>query len=297
MAGPGRAEVNGKRVLVTGAAGMLGRRIVAALTSAGHSVHGVDLVRPQGADAAARFTVASLQDWDGLEAALAASDCAVHAAAIANLESAPEPVVFANNVAATSRIVYAAAAAKLERLVYVSSQSALGFSRALTVIPPDYVPVDETHRCHLTEGYGVSKLVGEQLCDLASYRFGLTTLCLRYPVIWAPENFAAHTAKRIGDPTQAAKSMWSYVDVRDAARAVALAVACDLPRHAVLNISAPWPFCAGDIAGLVAERYGSVERRGPIGPQAAVYATAQAEALLGFRAAYRWTADGIEEGA
>jgi nucleoside-diphosphate-sugar epimerase len=155
--------------------------------------------------------------------------------------------------------------------------------------------VDEDHACHETEGYGLSKLVGEQLCRVVTYRQGMPTVSLRFPVIWAPGNFAAHTAKRIGDPTQAAKSMWSYVDVRDAAQAVALSLSADLPPNSVFNISARWPFCQSDINGLVQRYYGSVEKRAPIGDDAPVFSASKAEKMLGFRAAYKWTAEGIVE--
>lgn len=274
---------------------MLGREIVKALLARGYAVHGMDRTAPADWDSRYPFSEAPLQEWPGLKAALASVGSVIHAAAIANLDSVPEAEVFANNVAATSAIVYAAAEVRVRRFVYVSSQSALGFSRALSVIAPDYLPVDEDHRCHLAEGYGVSKLVGEQLCRLATYRYGMQTVSLRFPVIWAPENSERHTARRIGDETQAAKSMWSYVDLRDAARATVLALGGNPPPAAVLNISARWPFCQDDINGLIRKWYGPIDRKSAIGADAPVYAVQRAYEVLGFRAAYRWTADGIEE--
>src|SRR5690606_17302629 len=107
-----------KRVLVTGAAGMLGSEVVRAAALRGWSVHGVDLVRPSGWDAGTPFTVASLQDWPALPDVLKEVDAVIHVAAIANLDSAPEPVVFANNVTATSTLAYASAEAGIRRFVY-----------------------------------------------------------------------------------------------------------------------------------------------------------------------------------
>lgn len=275
---------------------MLGGAVVRALVGRGWAVHGVDRRRADDWDDAHPFSVAALQDWPGLAPILRSVDGVIHTAAIANLDSAPEPVVFANNVAATSALAYAAAEAGIRGFVYASSQSALGFSRARTVIPPAYVPVDEEHPCHLTEGYGVSKLVGEQVCRTVTYRFGMATASLRFPVIWAPDNFAAHIAKRIGDPVQAAKSMWSYVDVRDAARAMVLALEASAPEAStVLNISARWPFCQDDLGALVDRWYGPVERRAVVGDREPVYSARKAGEAIGFRAAYRWTVDGIEE--
>jgi nucleoside-diphosphate-sugar epimerase len=123
----------------------------------------------------------------------------------------------------------------------------------------------------------------------------MPTVSLRFPVIWAPENFEAHTAKRIGDRTQAARSMWSYVDVRDAARSTVLALGGNPPPASVLNISARWPFSQSEINGLVEQYYGAVEKRAPVGENAPVYSAVRAEKMLGFRAAYKWTAEGIQE--
>ena len=100
---------------------------------------------------------------------------------------------------------------------------------------------------------------------------------------------------RLGSPTQAAKSFWSYVDVRDAARATVLGVEQHVSGFDVINIAARWPFGASDINAVAGDIYGPVRRTEPIAPDGAIFSFKKAEGLIGFRARYRWSPDGIEE--
>jgi nucleoside-diphosphate-sugar epimerase len=130
---------------------------------------------------------------------------------------------------------------------------------------------------------------------MISRSHGIRTVSLRFPVIWAPERFAAHVALRIGDPLQAVKSFWSYVDVRDAAEAVLLAATADLaPGAAVLNVSARWPFCDGDIRNHVATHFGAVPGAADLRSDSPIYAVDRAAEVLGFRARHRWWPDRVE---
>jgi nucleoside-diphosphate-sugar epimerase len=184
----------------------------------------------------------------------------------------------------------------IRRFVYASSQSVLGFAYATRVIPPDWLPVDETHPCRPVEGYGLSKRVGEQLCEMVSARSAMTTVVLRFPVIWSHERFEAHTRKRLDDPVQAAKSQWAYVDLRDAAAGCRLASEVLVAhRHSVYNIGAYWPFELVDAAATLRASYGDVAGLDAVAASGkTLFDISRAAADLGFRAIWRWSRDGIK---
>ncbi|WP_108660224.1 NAD-dependent epimerase/dehydratase family protein [Acuticoccus kandeliae] len=280
------------RVLVTGAAGHLGRHVTAALTAAGHEVHAVDAAPFAGE--AAQVTVADLAVWDGLGAAAREADAIVHLAAIPNLDNHPEDVVYRTNVTLAARVAFAAIEAKIGRYVYASSQTVLGQSLAPSIVAPVRLPVDEDHPLVPREGYGLSKLAGEGLAALVAERLGVAAFALRLPVIWAPETFAAHVGKRRGNPVQAVKSLWAYVDARDAGEAFRLAVEVEADGFAALQIGADRPFVDGDIREAVAAAYPGVPRGSEIGPATPIFSIERARRVLGYAPRHRWHAGGID---
>ncbi len=290
------AGVTSGKVLVTGAAGHLGRFVVNELAEHGYRVVGLDRVRPDRPLPVATFIEDDLASRDLIESMLPGTAAVVHLAALPTPTAAREDIVYTANVATTAHVLYAAEACKIGRVIVASSQSALGLPYSPTVRAPDRLPVDETHPCRPLDGYGASKVACEALCRVMSARGDMVTFCLRFPVIWAPAQFAAHTAARIGRPQQAAKSNWAYVDGRDAARGVRLALAAPATGNTVLNITSQFAFCDRPIGDLVREWYGmDLPEALREAPDAAIFDWRQAERAIGFRSRYRWTAAGIED--
>jgi nucleoside-diphosphate-sugar epimerase len=283
------------RVLVTGSAGLLGRYVVDAVLARGQSVHSVDrrpLERPL--PDGSLHSVADLTEWPLLDQAVAEADAIIHLAAIPNLDSHPEDVVFRANVELCARVAFATIrAGRARRFIYASSQTAIGLALAPELVAPDYLPVDEAHPARPREGYGLSKLAGEELCALVSRRLDIPALAIRLPVIWVPENFARHVAKRRNDPVQAAKSNYAYIDARDAGTAFADALRAQWRGFEVVQIGADRPFADEHIRPLVTARYGPVRGIEQMDDERPLYAIDRAAKLLGWRPRYRWSRDGI----
>lgn len=164
-------------VLVTGAAGMVGRAVVPVLRSAGHRVVATDL--PGAASAA--DVHADLADAGQAGALIgdAGFHAVVHAAAIPSPGQHPPHVVFGNNMMATFNVIEACVRSGVRRLVNISSVGVLGLHYATRRFLPDYLPIDEGHRLRPQDPYGLSKLFGEQLCDAAVRRSELRCISLR----------------------------------------------------------------------------------------------------------------------
>jgi UDP-glucose 4-epimerase len=226
-------------VLVTGAAGMVGRVVVPVLRSAGHRVVATDL--PGTVPAA--DVPADLADAGQAGALIgdAGFHAVVHVAAIPAPGQHPPHVVFGNNMMATFNTIEACVRSGVRRLVNISSVGVLGLHYATRRFLPDYLPVDEEHRLRPQDPYGLSKLFGEQLCDAAVARSDLRCISLRPVWVQDAASYAADLGPliRAGQPRGVAG--WPYIDVRDLAEAVRLAAESDLPGHEAFYIAAPTP--------------------------------------------------------
>ena len=284
------------RVAVTGAHGKLGRFVVAALLEHGFAVRAVDRANAADADARAEPFTADLTDPVAAAACLEGCAALVHLAAITDPQSRPAPEIFANNVTSTFNLLDAAARTGLTRVVLASSQSVLGHPWSEALLPLDYVPVDEAHPARPEDPYALSKQLCEEMAAYFARAHGLPVLSFRFPSVWLPEQFPWRPNVRLTDLRQAARSMWAYVDVRDAARACRLAMQATWRGHDVLNITSRWAIGAAPVRALLAEWYpDTTDLRTPLRDATAVFDWHKAERVLGFRARYRWLPDGIHD--
>jgi nucleoside-diphosphate-sugar epimerase len=277
------------RVVVTGAAGLLGRAAVAALRAGGAEVVALDR---HGTDEG--IVGLDLRDADATDAAIPEADVLVHCAALPSLDAAPEPVVWSDNLAMTGNVLLAAERRGIGAIVYASSQSALGLPTAPHVVAPDYLPVDEDHPCRPWDGYAQSKLAGEDFAAMIARRSSTGIWCLRFPVIWDPARFAQCVRRRLERPLQGAKSLWAYVDVRDAATGIVRATERRPERMEVVNITAAAPFADRPMDALVQQFFPTLgDIRSPVAADTPLFDNRRAIARLGFTAEYRWTPRGI----
>jgi uronate dehydrogenase len=154
------------RVVITGAAGRIGRCLMAGLVSAGHDVRGVDVVAA-GDD----VIVADLaSDADVLAGLMDGADAVVHLAAIASETDFDTAVD--SHVGLTRRVLDAAVAHRVPRVVYASSNHAVGYTPRIPMLGVDTPARPDSF-------YGFGKAACEALCSLYHDRHGLTVACLR----------------------------------------------------------------------------------------------------------------------
>ncbi len=284
------------RVALTGAHGKLGRFVADDLLAHEYEVVAVDRVHSADSDARAEERVVDLCDPTAADAALDGCDALIHLAAITDPLSQPAPVMFANNVRSTFNLLDAAARRGLARVVLASSQSVLGHPWASTVLPLDYAPVDEDHPARPVDPYALSKQLCEEMGAYFARTHAMRVLTFRFPSVWLPEQFPWRPTVRLTEREQAAKSMWAYVDVRDAARACRMAMTAPWSGHQLLNITSRWAIGIKPVRELLAEWYpATTDIRAPLHDCTAVFDWHRAEQVLDFRARYRWLPDGIHD--
>jgi uronate dehydrogenase len=158
------------RVVVTGAAGRIGRCLLSGLTAAGHRLVGIDAVslpEPQ----CDRFVVGDIGAEDGVLAELVRdTDAVVHLAAVAGESDFATAVD--THIRLTHCVLDAARAAGVGRVVYASSNHAVGFTPRAEMVTVDTRARPDTF-------YGVGKAAAEALCSLYHDRYGIAVACLR----------------------------------------------------------------------------------------------------------------------
>jgi len=152
-------DIAGKRILVTGSRGFVGRVLLERLRREGARVVSFDLA--EGKD---------VTDWHTL-ARIRKVDLVYHLAAVVFVpasQSAPL-ATFQVNLLGTLNVL------ELCRL----RGAGLVFASSYVYGPPRYLPVDEDHPLAPNNPYAWSKVLGEELCRSYHQQFGVPCLVLR----------------------------------------------------------------------------------------------------------------------
>jgi UDP-glucose 4-epimerase len=183
-------DIQGKRLVVIGGAGLVGSHTVDQLLK-------YDIKSLVVYDNFARGTMRNLenalkdprvtvfeaggdvQQTDVLNAALAGADGAFHLAALWLLHCHDFPrSAFDVNIRGTFNVLEACVAKKVGRLVYSSSASVYG--DAVTE------PMEEDHPFNNKNFYGATKIAGEAMARAFHHRYGLHVVGLRYMNVYGP---------------------------------------------------------------------------------------------------------------
>jgi nucleoside-diphosphate-sugar epimerase len=284
-------------VVVTGAAGLLGSHVVAALAAGGRDIRGVDSAPEPAADlpAGVEFVRADLRDPQAAIESLVGAETVVHAAAIPRPTGRTPSEVFSTNVLAAHNVVEAALLHRVPRLVSASSFSVLGWPFNPRPLRPDYLPIDEQHPLAPQEAYSLSKLVTEEILIAATRRQpGFSALSLRMPWIQTSQTFFRDVAPRRESPEIAIGNLWGYIDAADAAAAFAAGLDTSFDGHVAVYIAAADTFMEQDTMSLVRAAFPGMELRHPLAGHAGVLDCTAADRLLGFTARRSWRDYGTE---
>ena len=158
-----------KRILITGAAGDVGRRITPLLKAAYPEVILSDIVEPSDRHGLP-FIKAELSDPAAVAAAVKGVDGIMHLGGF-SVEGPWETILNANIIGCYN-LFEEARKAGVKRIVFASSNHAVGYYPRSTTIGPDVTVLPDSR-------YGVSKAFGEALGAMYAMKHGIGVTSLR----------------------------------------------------------------------------------------------------------------------
>lgn len=182
-----------KTLLVTGAAGLIGRVLVDGLSDR-YEVRGVDRAAPRSGPLRRR----DLRKPDALDGLLAGADAVIDLAGLSSTRT-PWADVHDNNVPVSMNVLEAARRAAVKRVIFASSNHVTGMYEAdnpyAAIVAGTHDDLDPCAIPHIHAGwpirpdspYGIGKALGEAAGRYYADTFGLSVLCLRIGTVNAAD--------------------------------------------------------------------------------------------------------------
>lgn len=245
-----------RRILITGASGLIGKALAEEFRSLGYHTVGLSIDRVEASRCDENFQGAA-NDPELMQRVLRGIEIVVHLAALRSPHLDTPFRTYISNTSATFNTLASAAENGVRIAVHASSISVLGFSFAKTRLYPSYIPIDEVHPKSLSDPYGLSKAADEETVRYIKNRHNIEIYAPRFPYVGDQETLLAERAAKIAaDDSFGTQDFWAYLDIRDAVNAITTLIE-ERPKldDPVLNVVAPNTLARNNTRSLMTKHF------------------------------------------
>ncbi|UQY33983.1 NAD(P)-dependent oxidoreductase [Pseudomonas fulva] len=292
-----------KRVAVTGGHGKVGAVLVPYLRERGYDVFVIDKDGPLDPDEA--MMTADLEDFGQTLDALSsvgndvyaraepqAFDAVVHLASMPHPRMIPDSDEFRVNMITTYNVFESCRRLGIKNIVWSASEVATGVPYDKTDAP--YVPVDEDYPMRGYNVYSLTKVLGEEMArQFCLNDPSLRITCLRLSNVMNQDEYSKFESWQDA-PTVRLWNFWTYVDNRDVAQSIELALKYDVRGKDEFFITNDETVMRTPSSELLDLHYPGIERRKEITGNEVLLSNEKAKRVLGFKPAYSWM-DALKE--
>lgn len=286
-----------KRVAVTGGHGKVGQVLIPYLRKQGHEVFVIDQDGPSDPDEL--MMKADLEDFGQTMDALSSVgedvyaraevnsfDAVIHLASMPHPRMVPDSNEFRLNLMATYNVFEAARRLGIKDIIWAASEVGTGVPYDKTDAP--YVPVDESYPMRGYNVYALTKVLGEEMArQFCLNDPSLRITCLRLSNVMNPEEYKKFESWQ-DDPSIRKWNFWTYIDNRDAAQAIELALHHDVRGKDEFFITNDDTVMRTPSNELLDICYPGVERKKPISGNQVLLSNEKAKRVLGFAPQFSW---------
>jgi len=252
-------------------------------------VTNIDAVPPR--DPGVRFSRADITDFGQAMAALSMIDervgkvtGVVHLAAIPAPGLATNHVTFSVNTISTYNIFEAARQLGIRNIVWASSETVFGIPYPKG---PAYAPVDEDIQRPET-AYSLSKAIGEEMAKQYCRWDPKTKIVgLRFSNVMEPHDYEAFPGFNKNGRLRH-WNLWTYIDARDGAQAIRLALQAKLTGPHIFGIANADSVMGRSNEALLDEVFPKTKRKRPLKPNESLISIEKAQKVLGYKPQYSW---------